>query len=95
MSTTHLGTSSTNPVITTLNALCTEIWKTNSLIQSLLTFNFKRITNVSRDIMEKFLRDWRQDALNKHQYDSAIFIGDKLLAITSDYKPILFVLGVC
>ncbi|KAI9798641.1 MAG: anaphase promoting complex subunit cdc16 [Piccolia ochrophora] len=36
--------------------------------------------------MEKFLREWRQDALNKHQYDSAIFIGDKLLAITSDDK---------
>lgn len=33
--------------------------------------------------MEKFLRDWRQDALNKHQYESAIFIGDKLLAISS------------
>ncbi|KAL7941731.1 cell division control protein 16 [Trichoderma barbatum] len=34
--------------------------------------------------MEKFLRDWRQDALNKAQYESAIFIGDKLLALTSD-----------
>lgn len=34
--------------------------------------------------MEKFLRDWRQDALNKHQYESAIFIGDKLLALTSE-----------
>ncbi|EPS40250.1 hypothetical protein H072_5944 [Dactylellina haptotyla CBS 200.50] len=33
--------------------------------------------------MEKFLREWRQDAVNKHQYDSAIFIGDKLLALTS------------
>ncbi len=33
--------------------------------------------------MEKFLRDWRQDALNKAQHDSAIFIGDKLLAMTS------------
>jgi len=33
--------------------------------------------------MEQFLREWRQDALNKHQYDSAIFIGDKLLALTS------------
>ncbi len=32
--------------------------------------------------MESFLREWRQDALNKHQFDSAIFIGDKLLAIT-------------
>ncbi|KAG5964177.1 hypothetical protein E4U58_003273 [Claviceps cyperi] len=34
--------------------------------------------------MEKFLREWRQDALNKAQYDSAIFIGDKLLALTRD-----------
>jgi len=39
--------------------------------------------------MEKFLRDWRQDALNKHQYESAIFIGDKLLALTSS-RPMLF-----
>ncbi|KAM0477561.1 hypothetical protein ACHAPX_005874 [Trichoderma viride] len=34
--------------------------------------------------MEQFLRDWRQDALNKAQYESAIFIGDKLLALTHD-----------
>ncbi|KAL2676974.1 hypothetical protein Neosp_010741 [[Neocosmospora] mangrovei] len=34
--------------------------------------------------MEKFLREWRQDALNKAQYESAIFIGDKLLALTND-----------
>lgn len=33
--------------------------------------------------MEKFLREWRQDAFNKAQYDAAIFIGDKLLALTS------------
>ena len=33
--------------------------------------------------MEKFLAQWRQDALNKHQHDAAIFIGDKLLALTS------------
>ena len=33
--------------------------------------------------MESFLREWRQDALNKQQFDSAIFIGDKLLALTS------------
>ncbi|KAH8177250.1 anaphase-promoting complex, cyclosome, subunit 3 domain-containing protein [Sarocladium implicatum] len=32
----------------------------------------------------RFLRDWRQDALNKAQYESAIFIGDKLLALTND-----------
>ncbi|KAH6689619.1 anaphase-promoting complex subunit cut9 [Plectosphaerella plurivora] len=36
--------------------------------------------------MEKFLRDWRQDALNKGQYDSAVFVGDKLLALTNDDK---------
>jgi hypothetical protein len=35
--------------------------------------------------MEKFLRDWRQDAFNKAQYESAIFIGDKLLALTSGF----------
>ncbi|RFN49552.1 anaphase-promoting complex subunit 6 [Fusarium flagelliforme] len=34
--------------------------------------------------MESFLREWRQDALNKAQYESAIFIGDKLLALTND-----------
>jgi hypothetical protein len=38
--------------------------------------------------MEKFLKDWRQDALNKHQYESAIFIGDKLLALTSTFSPL-------
>ena len=32
--------------------------------------------------MEQLLRDWRQDAINKHQYESAIYIGDKLLALT-------------
>jgi hypothetical protein len=32
--------------------------------------------------MEKYLREWRQDAVNKHQYDTAIFVADKLLAIT-------------
>ncbi|KAL8993216.1 MAG: hypothetical protein Q9169_006513 [Polycauliona sp. 2 TL-2023] len=34
--------------------------------------------------MQAFLKDWRQDAMNKHQYESAIFIGDKLLAQTND-----------
>ncbi|KXX75707.1 Anaphase-promoting complex subunit cut9 [Madurella mycetomatis] len=38
----------------------------------------------SQPNMERFLRDWRQDALNKAQYESAIFIGDKLLAMTKD-----------
>jgi anaphase-promoting complex subunit 6 len=33
--------------------------------------------------MEKYLREWRQEALNRHQYDSAIFVADKLLALTS------------
>ena len=30
--------------------------------------------------MDKYLRDWRQDAVNKHQYETAIFVADKLLA---------------
>ena len=34
-------------------------------------------------MMQQLLRDWRQDAMHKHQYESAIYIGDKLLAITS------------
>ncbi|KAF2865803.1 hypothetical protein BDV95DRAFT_506517 [Massariosphaeria phaeospora] len=34
--------------------------------------------------MEKYLREWRQDAVNKHQYDTAIFVADKLLALTGD-----------
>ncbi|KAK4501402.1 hypothetical protein PRZ48_007211 [Zasmidium cellare] len=33
--------------------------------------------------METFLRNWRQNALDRHQYDSAIFVGDKLLALTN------------
>lgn len=33
--------------------------------------------------MEKYLRSWRQDALNRGQHDAAIYIGDKVLALTS------------
>jgi anaphase-promoting complex subunit 6 len=33
--------------------------------------------------MEKYLRDWRLEAINRHQYDTAIFVADKLLALTS------------
>lgn len=33
--------------------------------------------------MEKLLKDWGQDAMHKHQYESTIYIGDKLLALTS------------
>jgi anaphase-promoting complex subunit 6 len=36
--------------------------------------------------MEQFLREWRQRALDKHQWDSAIFIADKLLALTSTHE---------
>ncbi|OAP64607.1 hypothetical protein AYL99_00579 [Fonsecaea erecta] len=34
--------------------------------------------------MEKYLRTWRQDALNKGQHDAAIYIGDKVLALTNN-----------
>lgn len=33
--------------------------------------------------MESFLRKWQQDATDKRQFDSAIFVGDKLWALTS------------
>ncbi|RMY45143.1 hypothetical protein D0863_16100 [Hortaea werneckii] len=33
--------------------------------------------------MEAYLRRWMKDALAKHQYESAIYVGDKLLAITN------------
>lgn len=33
--------------------------------------------------MQDYLRTWRQDCFNKAQYESAIFVGDKLLALTS------------
>ena len=34
--------------------------------------------------MDKYLRSWRQDALNKGQHDAAIYIGDKVLALSSE-----------
>ena len=37
--------------------------------------------------MEQFLREWRTEALNKNQHDSAMFLGDKLLALTSECYP--------
>jgi hypothetical protein len=39
--------------------------------------------------MEQFLREWRKDALNKNQHEAAIFIGDKLLALTSAFACVL------
>ncbi|KMU73175.1 anaphase-promoting complex subunit Cut9 [Coccidioides immitis RMSCC 3703] len=33
--------------------------------------------------MEDFLRNWRQEALNRGQHDAAIYIGDKVLAFTT------------
>jgi len=37
--------------------------------------------------MEKYLREWRQEALNRCQYDTAIFVADKLLALTGMLYP--------
>ncbi|KUI52675.1 Anaphase-promoting complex subunit cut9 [Cytospora mali] len=34
--------------------------------------------------MEEFLRNWRQTAFNSGQFETAIFVGDKLLALTND-----------
>lgn len=33
--------------------------------------------------MDIYLRKWRQDALNRGQHYAAIYIGDKVLALTS------------
>ncbi|KAL2354696.1 anaphase-promoting complex, cyclosome, subunit 3-domain-containing protein [Cryomyces antarcticus] len=44
--------------------------------------------------MEQFLREWRQDALNKHQYESAIFVGDKLLALTNNERDVFWLAQV-
>ncbi|KAJ5586726.1 uncharacterized protein N7459_002491 [Penicillium hispanicum] len=33
--------------------------------------------------MEQYLRSWRQDAFNRGQHESAIYIGDKVLALTN------------
>lgn len=47
--------------------------------------------------MEKYLREWRQEALNRHQYDTAIFVADKLLALTGtkpDLTLHIFCLGI-
>lgn len=35
--------------------------------------------------MEAFLRNWRQTAFNAGQFQTAIFVGDKLLALTSQF----------
>ncbi|KAF2733392.1 anaphase-promoting complex subunit Cut9 [Polyplosphaeria fusca] len=40
--------------------------------------------------MEKYLRDWRQDATKKHQYESAIFVADKLLGLTNKDEDAFF-----
>ncbi|KKK26194.1 hypothetical protein ARAM_007450 [Aspergillus rambellii] len=34
--------------------------------------------------MEKFLRSWRQEALNRGQHDAAVYLGDKVLALTNN-----------
>ena len=43
--------------------------------------------------MEKYLREWRQEALNRHQYDTAIFVADKLLALTGLRPALLLTCG--
>ena len=35
--------------------------------------------------MEHYLRDWREDAARKSQHETAIFVGDKIVALTCKY----------
>ncbi|KAL9103085.1 MAG: hypothetical protein Q9163_001852, partial [Psora crenata] len=51
-------------------------------------------TTCGQSSMQKFLKEWRQDAMHKHQYESAIYIGDKLLAITNDPYDAFFLAQV-
>ena len=39
--------------------------------------------------MDQFLREWRKSAVDKHQWETAIFIADKLFALTSKYTLFL------
>ena len=34
--------------------------------------------------MERYLREWREDAASKGAFDTAIFVGDKVLDLTSE-----------
>ena len=43
--------------------------------------------------MEDYLRSWRQDALNRGQHDAAIYIGDKVLALTSMHPRLLMLIS--
>ena len=38
--------------------------------------------------METWMRAWRDEAVQKHQYQSAIYVGDKLLALTSTQQQL-------
>jgi hypothetical protein len=33
--------------------------------------------------MEAYLRQWQQHCLDRQQWDAAMYVGDKLLALTS------------
>ncbi|KAK0264930.1 anaphase-promoting complex subunit Cut9 [Friedmanniomyces endolithicus] len=39
--------------------------------------------------METWMRAWRDEAVQKHQYQSAIYVGDKLLALTNSNEDVL------
>jgi anaphase-promoting complex subunit 6 len=44
--------------------------------------------------MDKHLREWRQQAVDRAQYDTAVYVGDKLLAITGDDADALWLAQV-
>ncbi|KAJ9130291.1 Anaphase-promoting complex subunit cut9 [Pleurostoma richardsiae] len=48
----------------------------------------------SHSKLAQFLREWRQEALNKAQYESAISVGDKLLALTHDDDDVFWLAQV-
>jgi hypothetical protein len=41
--------------------------------------------------MEAYLRRWQANALERQMWESAIFVGDKLLALTSEHLASIIV----
>lgn len=44
--------------------------------------------------MEHYLRDWREDAARKSQHETAVFVGDKILALTSTHDSTFSLLAL-
>lgn len=64
------------------SCLCDTVTASISYIQSLAPLETLKRRRLKK--MERFLRTWRQDAYDRGQFDSAVYIGDKVFALTSE-----------